>query len=65
VRDHFPLTPKGIIEHLDLRRPIYRATASYGHFGREEPGFSWERIDKADELRAAAGAAGAVPVTAS
>ncbi|HEX9800694.1 MAG TPA: methionine adenosyltransferase [Thermoanaerobaculia bacterium] len=65
VRDHFPLTPKGIIEHLDLRRPIYRATASYGHFGREEPGFSWERTDKADELRAAAGAAGAVPVTAS
>jgi S-adenosylmethionine synthetase len=65
VRDHFPLTPAGIIEHLDLRRPIYRATASYGHFGREEPGFTWERTDKADELRAAAGAADAVPVAAS
>jgi S-adenosylmethionine synthetase len=64
VRDCFPLTPRGIIDHLDLRRPIYRATASYGHFGREEPGFTWERTDKADELRAAAGAVGAVQVTA-
>jgi len=56
VREHFPLTPRGIIEHLDLRRPIYRATAAYGHFGREEPGFTWELVDKVDELRAAVGA---------
>jgi S-adenosylmethionine synthetase len=62
VRTHFPLTPKGIIEHLDLRRPIYRATASYGHFGREESGFTWERTDKAEPLRTAAGAAAAVPI---
>jgi S-adenosylmethionine synthetase len=53
IRDHFPLTPRGIIEHLDLRRPIYRATAAYGHFGREEPGFTWERADKVAELRSA------------
>jgi S-adenosylmethionine synthetase len=64
VRDHFPLTPRGIIEHLDLRRPIYRATAAYGHFGREEPGFSWERVDKAHELRAAARAGGNVSALA-
>jgi len=63
VRDHFPLTPRGIIEHLDLRRPIYRATATYGHFGREESGFTWERADKSEELRAAAGGAAAVPVS--
>jgi S-adenosylmethionine synthetase len=62
VRDHFPLTPKGIIEHLDLRRPIYRATAAYGHFGREEPGFSWELTDRAEELRRAAAVPTAVPV---
>ncbi len=54
VREHFRLTPRGIIEQLNLRRPIYRATAAYGHFGREEDGFSWERTDKAAELRAAA-----------
>jgi S-adenosylmethionine synthetase len=53
VRDHFELTPKGIIESLDLRRPIYRATAAYGHFGRD--GFSWEATDKAEALRTAAG----------
>jgi len=64
VRDHFPLTPRGIIEHLDLRRPIYRATAAYGHFGRDEPGFSWERVDKAHELRAAARIGGDVPALA-
>lgn len=51
VRETFPLTPRGIIEHLDLRRPIYRATACYGHFGRNEPAFTWERTDKADELK--------------
>jgi S-adenosylmethionine synthetase len=64
VRDHFPLTPKGIIEHLDLRRPIYRATASYGHFGREESSFTWERVDRAESLRAAAGVDAAVPIPA-
>jgi S-adenosylmethionine synthetase len=47
VRKHFDLTPKGLIKKLNLRRPIYRATAAYGHFGRTEPGFTWERTDKA------------------
>jgi S-adenosylmethionine synthetase len=56
VRDHFKLTPKGIIETLDLRRPIYRKTAAFGHFGRTEPEFTWERTDKAKALRADAGA---------
>ncbi len=51
VRKHFPLTPKGIIDHLKLRRPIYKQTAAYGHFGRNEPGFSWEKTDKAKTLR--------------
>ncbi|AFT68541.1 S-adenosylmethionine synthase [Alloalcanivorax dieselolei B5] len=51
VREHFDLRPRGIIEMLDLRRPIYRPTASYGHFGRE--GFSWEATDKAEALKAA------------
>jgi S-adenosylmethionine synthetase len=55
VRDHFPLTPKEIIEELKLRRPIYRETAAYGHFGRSGDGFTWEATDKAEELRAAAG----------
>ncbi|NPU94928.1 MAG: methionine adenosyltransferase [Gammaproteobacteria bacterium] len=55
VREHFDLRPRGIIEMLDLRRPIYRATAAYGHFGREETGFTWEKTDKASALRAAAG----------
>ena len=55
VRRHFELTPRGIIESLDLRRPIYKRTAAYGHFGRNEPGFSWERTDKAEALRAEAG----------
>ena len=53
VREHFDLRPKGLIEMLDLKRPIYRATAAYGHFGREEPNFTWERTDKADALKAA------------
>ncbi len=57
VQAHFDLRPKGIIEELDLLRPIYRDTAAYGHFGRTEHSFSWERTDKADELRAAAGLA--------
>ena len=54
VREFFPLTPGGIIKHLDLRRPIYRKTASGGHFGRNEPEFTWERTDKANALAAAA-----------
>ncbi|GJL70134.1 MAG: S-adenosylmethionine synthase [Nitrospirales bacterium] len=52
---HFPLTPRGIIEHLKLRRPIYKRTAAYGHFGRNEPGFTWEKTDKASLLRKGAG----------
>ena len=55
VAEHFDLRPRGIIEMLDLRRPIYSKTAAYGHFGREEPEFTWERTDKAAALRAAAG----------
>jgi S-adenosylmethionine synthetase len=54
IREHFPLTPKGIIAHLDLRKPIYRKTAAYGHFGRSEPSFTWEKTDKAEELKKAA-----------
>jgi S-adenosylmethionine synthetase len=59
VRASFPLTPRGIIEHLQLRRPIYKRTAAYGHFGRDEEGFSWEKTDKAAVLRAEAGVAAA------
>jgi S-adenosylmethionine synthetase len=59
VREIFQLTPRGIIETLNLRRPIYRQTAAYGHFGRTEPGFTWERTDKAEALRKAAGLADA------
>jgi S-adenosylmethionine synthetase len=55
VRKHFPLTPRGIIDHLKLRRPIFRKTAAYGHFGRNEPEFTWEKIDKAKALRRDAG----------
>jgi S-adenosylmethionine synthetase len=55
VRAHFTLTPRGIIEALNLRRPIYRKTAAFGHFGRMEPEFTWERTDKAAALKAAAG----------
>jgi S-adenosylmethionine synthetase len=55
VAEHFDLRPKGIIQMLDLLRPIYAKTAAYGHFGREEPEFTWERTDKAAELRTAAG----------
>ena len=51
IREIFPLTPKGIIEYLNLRRPIFKQTAAYGHFGRTEPDFTWERADKADALR--------------
>jgi len=62
VRAHFKLTPKGIIETLDLRRPIYKKTAAFGHFGRTEPEFGWERTDKAEALRADAGVAAAATV---
>ena len=54
VRAHFPLTPKGIIDHLQLRRPIYKKTAAFGHFGRTGDGFTWEKTDKAEALKAAA-----------
>ncbi len=57
IRAHFPLTPKGMIRHLDLLRPIFQKTAVYGHFGRTEEEFTWERTDKADELRKEAGLA--------
>ena len=59
VRAVFSLTPRGIIESLDLRRPIYRPTAAFGHFGRSEPTFTWERTDKAEALRKAAAGRGA------
>jgi S-adenosylmethionine synthetase len=59
VRKYFELTPAGIIKSLDLRRPIYRKTAAYGHFGRNEPEFTWEKTDKADALRQDAGKLGA------
>jgi len=55
VQDHFDLTPAGMIKALDLRRPIYERTAYHGHFGREDEGFTWERTNRADELRKAAG----------
>ncbi|WP_263081628.1 methionine adenosyltransferase [Endozoicomonas sp. Mp262] len=55
VREHFDLRPRGLVKMLDLKRPIYQATAAYGHFGREEPEFTWERTDKAEALRLAAG----------
>jgi S-adenosylmethionine synthetase len=59
VRRHFELTPAGIIKSLDLRRPIYRKTAAYGHFGRTDPDFTWERTDRADFLKKEAGRLGA------
>ncbi len=55
IKEHFDLRPKAIIQHLDLLRPIYRKTAAYGHFGRERAEFTWEKTDKADELKNAAG----------
>ena len=63
VRANFSLTPKGIIEALDLRRPIYLQTAAYGHFGRNEPGFTWELTDKADKIRNETASRGAVAVS--
>ena len=55
IKEHFDLRPKAIIQELDLLRPIYLKTAAYGHFGREEPEFTWEKTIKADGLRASAG----------
>jgi len=55
ITEYFDLRPKAVIQELDLLRPIYRNTAAYGHFGRTEPEFTWERTDKAAALREAAG----------
>ncbi len=60
VTAHFDLRPKGIIQMLDLLRPIYLKTAAYGHFGRDEPEFTWENIDRTESLRAAAGLKGEI-----
>ena len=59
VRNSFPLTPNGIIDYLDLRRPIFKATSAYGHFGREGEGFTWENTDKAEVLKFEAGVSAA------
>jgi S-adenosylmethionine synthetase len=64
VRQNFSLTPKAIIETLDLRRPVYKQTAAYGHFGRTGPGFTWEKTDRADALRKAAGLGNVVEAVA-
>ena len=63
IRSTFALTPRGIIETLDLRRPIYRPTAAFGHFGRTGPGFTWEKADRADAIRKEAGLSGAAVAT--
>jgi S-adenosylmethionine synthetase len=55
IREIFPLRPAEIIRHLDLLKPRYKATAAYGHFGRTEASFTWERLDKVDELKSKAG----------
>ena len=55
VKEVFDLRPAGIIEQLDLLRPIYRKTSAYGHFGRKDPDFTWERTDKADDIKDLAG----------
>jgi S-adenosylmethionine synthetase len=62
IRKVFGLKPREIIEHLDLLRPIYQKTAAYGHFGRSEKEFNWERTDKKDALREAAGGSTALRV---
>jgi S-adenosylmethionine synthetase len=64
VRQNFSLTPKAIIETLDLRRPVYRPTAAFGHFGRSGAGFTWEKTDRAEALRKAAGLGAAVEAAA-
>jgi S-adenosylmethionine synthetase len=61
VREHFDLRPGAILRDLDLLRPIYAKTAAYGHFGRSDHDFTWERTDKAEELRVAAGLTPEVP----
>ena len=55
IKEHFDLRPKGLIAQLDLLKPIYRQTAAYGHFGRTEDSFTWEKTDKVDALKNAAG----------
>jgi S-adenosylmethionine synthetase len=65
IRELFPLTPLGIMDYLDLRRPIYRRSAAYGHFGREQDGFSWEFTNRAAELRSAAGLSGESPAVSA
>jgi len=55
VREVFPLSPKGIISDLDLLRPIYKKTAAFGHFGRSDPDFTWEKVHRVDDLRTACG----------
>ena len=60
VSEHFDLRPAAILRDLDLRRPIYAKTAAYGHFGRDDHDFTWERVDKAETLRVAAGLADTV-----
>jgi S-adenosylmethionine synthetase len=64
IAEHFDLRPRAVREYLDLHRPIYRKTAAYGHFGREDADFTWERTDRADALRAAAGLGEEVPAAA-
>jgi S-adenosylmethionine synthetase len=61
VKEHFDLRPAAILRDLDLRRPIYSKTSAYGHFGREDGDFTWERTDKAEALAAAAGLKTATP----
>ena len=63
IREHFALTPKGIIEELNLRRPIYKATAAFGHFGRRLPEFTWERTDRSEAMAKAAGVEPAAAMT--
>ena len=60
IRANFPLTPKGIIDHLQLRRPIYKKTAAFGHFGRADSAFTWERTDKVAALSGASKRAEAI-----
>ena len=60
VREVFPLTPKALIDYLDLRRPIFKATAAYGHFGRTEDTFTWEKTNKVGDLKQASTAAASV-----
>ena len=64
IQEHFDLRPAAILRDLDLRRPIYAKTAAYGHFGRDDHDFTWERTDKAEALRASAGIGAAETATA-